>query len=76
MLFEFEDSTLQPIYEKVNSGTRLSYDDGVTLWKTHDLLGVGYMANMVREKLNGNKTYFIHNRHIIPTNVCVLSCQF
>ena len=48
MLFEFEDSTLQPIYEKVNSGTRLSYDDGVTLWKTHDLLGVGYMANMVR----------------------------
>jgi len=76
MLFEFEDSTLEPIYEKVNAGTRLSYEDGVTLWKTHDLLGVGYMANMVREKLNGNKTYFIHNRHINPTNVCVLSCQF
>jgi aminodeoxyfutalosine synthase len=76
MLFEFEDSTLQPIYEKVTSGTRLSYEDGVTLWKTHDLLGVGYMANIVRERLNGDKTYFIHNRHINPTNVCVLSCQF
>ena len=31
MLFEFEDSTLEPIYEKVNAGTRLSYEDGVTL---------------------------------------------
>ena len=76
MLFEFEDSTLEPIYEKVNAGTRLSYEDGVTLWKTHDLLGVGYMANMVRERLNGNKTYFIHNRHINPTNICIHSCQF
>ncbi len=76
MLFEFEDSTLQPIYEKVMSGTRLSYEDGVTLWQTPDLLGVGYMANIVRERLNGDKTYFIHNRHINPTNVCVLSCQF
>ena len=34
------------------------------------------MANIVRERLNGDKTYFIHNRHINPTNVCVLSCQF
>ncbi len=76
MLFEFEDSALKPVYEKVNAGTRLSFDDGVTLWKTHDLLGVGYMANLVREKLNGNKTYFIHNRHINPTNICIHSCQF
>ena len=76
MLFEFEDPTLQPIYKKVMAGARLSYEDGVTLWKTHDLLGVGYMANIVRERLNGDKTYFIHNRHINPTNVCVLSCQF
>lgn len=76
MLFEFEDSTLKPIYEKVRAGTRLSYEDGVTLWKTPDLLGVGYMANIVRERLNGDKTYFIHNRHINPTNICVHSCQF
>jgi aminodeoxyfutalosine synthase len=76
MLFKFEDSTLEPIYEKVIAGTRLSYEEGVTLWKTHDLLGVGYMANIVREKLNGDKTYFIHNRHINPTNICILSCQF
>jgi aminodeoxyfutalosine synthase len=76
MLFEFEDSALLPIHKKVIAGTRLSYEDGVTLWQTHDLLGVGYMANWVRERLNGDKTYFIHNRHINPTNVCVLSCQF
>ncbi len=76
MLFEFEDPTLQPVFEKVKAGTRLSYEEGVTLWKTHDLLGVGYMANLVRERLNGDKTYFIHNRHINPTNICVHSCQF
>ena len=69
-------NNLEPIYEKVMARARLSYEDGVTLWKTHDLLGVGYMANIVRERLNGDKTYFIHNRHINPTNVCVLSCQF
>ena len=76
MLFEFEDSALEPIFEKVKAGTRLSYEDGVTLWQTPDLLGVGYMANLVRERLNGNRTYFIHNRHINPTNICIHSCQF
>jgi aminodeoxyfutalosine synthase len=76
MLFEFEDSTLKPVFEKVKAGLRLSYEDGVTLWQTPDLLGVGYMANLVRERLNGDKTYFIHNRHINPTNICIHSCQF
>ena len=57
MLFEFEDSTLEPIYEKVSAGTRLSYEDGVTLWKTQDLLGVGYMANIVRERKWGQDLF-------------------
>ncbi len=76
MLFEFEDKNLSPIYEKVRAQERLSLEDGVTLWKTPDLLGVGYLANKVRERLNGDDTYFIHNRHINPTNICIHSCQF
>jgi len=66
---------LQPIAEKVFAGERLSFDDGVTLYDSPDLLGVGYLANHVREKLNGNTTYFNVNRHINPTNVCVASCK-
>ena len=76
MVFEFEDKDLNPIYDKVSAKERLSLEDGVTLWKSPDLLGVGYLANQVRERMNGDTTYFIHNRHINPTNICIHSCQF
>ncbi|QPJ65721.1 MAG: aminofutalosine synthase MqnE [Candidatus Nitrohelix vancouverensis] len=76
MLFEFEDKALEPIAEKTRRGERLSFDDGVALWNSPDLLGVGYLANMVRERMHGDRTYFIHNRHINHTNICVNSCQF
>jgi aminodeoxyfutalosine synthase len=72
---EFDDSGLYPILEKVDSGERLSFDDGVALYNTPDLLGVGYLANLVRERLHGNVTYFNVNRHINPTDVCVASCR-
>lgn len=71
----FEDQRLKPILEKVQAGTRLSFDDGVTLYRSPDILAVGYMANMVRERLHGNVTYFNVNRHINPTDVCVASCR-
>src|SRR6266542_1683921 len=70
-----EDSRLKPILEKVHAGERLSYDDGVALYRTTDLLAVGYMANLVREKLHRDITYFNVNRHINPTDVCVASCR-
>ena len=70
-----EDQRLGPILDKVRSGTRLSYEDGLTLYRTPDLLAVGYMANLVRERLHGNVTYFNVNRHINPTDVCVASCR-
>ena len=76
MLFNFEDLNLQTLEKKIRAEERLSFDDGVILWNSFDLLGVGYLANIVRERIHGNDTYFIHNRHINPTNVCVLSCQF
>jgi len=76
MLFEFEDKNLLGIEEKVRAEERLSFDDGVTLWNSFDLLGVGYLANIVRDRMHGNQTYFIHNRHINHTNICVNTCQF
>ncbi len=70
-----EDQRLLPILEKVQRGERLAFDDGVALYRSHDLLALGYMANLVREKLHGDTTYFNVNRHINPTDVCVASCR-
>ena len=71
----FDDPRLIPIRTKVEAGERLSFDDGLTLFRTTDILGVGYLANIVRERLHGNRTYFNVNRHINPTDVCVASCR-
>jgi aminodeoxyfutalosine synthase len=70
-----DDPRLRPVLEKVAAGQRLSYDDGVALYRTSDILSVGYMANLVRERLHGSTTYFNVNRHINPTDVCVASCR-
>ncbi|MGA8029124.1 MAG: aminofutalosine synthase MqnE [Bryobacteraceae bacterium] len=70
-----EDRSLNPIFEKVESGKRLSYEDGVTMFRSSDILALGYMANLVRERLHGDVTYFNVNRHINPTDVCVASCR-
>jgi len=70
-----EDASLLPILRKVEEGIRLDREDGLALYRSPDLLAVGYMANRVRERLHGNVTYFNVNRHINPTNVCVASCR-
>src|SRR5436305_304352 len=75
MLVQFDDPRLTPIRQKVEAGERLSFDDGVALYRTNDILAVGYLANIVRERLHGNRTYFNVNRHINPTDVCVASCR-
>ena len=56
-------------------GERLSFDDGVALYRSGDILAVGWLANLVRERLHGDIAYFNVNRHINPTNVCVASCR-
>ncbi|MBZ5602934.1 MAG: aminofutalosine synthase MqnE [Acidobacteriia bacterium] len=71
----FEDQRLQRIREKLDAGERLNYEDGVALYRSPDLLGVGWLANRVREQKHGNKTFFNVNRHINPTDVCVASCR-
>src|SRR5687767_786054 len=70
------DPTLAPVAEKVTAGEVLSHDDGVALYRSRDLHGIGRLANHVREKLHGDKTYYNRNRHINYTNVCALSCKF
>jgi aminodeoxyfutalosine synthase len=74
-MIEIEDSRLRPIWEKVSAGARLSYEDGVALFRSPDILALGAMANAVRERLHGDTTYFNVNRHINPTDVCVASCR-
>jgi aminodeoxyfutalosine synthase len=72
------DPALRPIAEKVAAGTRLSDADGVTLFETPDLLGVGHLANAANEAQHGSRVYFAANQHINPTNVCILrkTCVF
>lgn len=73
--FQTDDSRLLPICDKVLSGQRLSAADALTLYRTGDILAVGWLANYVREKMHGDRTYFNVNRHINPTNVCVAACR-
>jgi aminodeoxyfutalosine synthase len=73
--FQTDDSRLRPIAEKVQSQERLSAEDALALYRTSDVLAVGWLANQVRERMHGDKTYFNVNRHINPTNVCVAACR-
>ena len=72
--FQTDDPALIPIARKVENGERLSFDDGLALYRSADILAVGWMANLVRERMHGDVAYFNVNRHINPTNVCVASC--
>jgi aminodeoxyfutalosine synthase len=64
------------IRERVYNGSRLSFEDGVFLDRHADLHTLGELANVVRERKNGNVTYFNVNEHLNPTNVCVYRCTF
>jgi len=72
----FQDPFLAKIQEKLDAGERLDHDDGIRMFRTPDLLGLGWLANRVREQLHGNKTYFNINRHINYSNICVTRCKF
>ncbi len=70
-----DDRRLEPILEKVQAGERLRFEDGLTLYRSSDLLAIGWLANLARERKSGNVTWFNVNRHINPTNVCVAACK-
>lgn len=69
-------SPLRNIAQKVLNGERITFDEGVTLYKEAELGFLGVLANFVREKKNAKRVYFNHNFHVEPTNVCVYSCSF
>ena len=77
-LNRLSDRALQPIAEKLAAGQRLDDADGLTLYHTPDLLGVGALADAVNRAKHGNVVTFAANQHINPTNVCILrkTCVF
>ena len=64
------------IYEKVLNGERIDEQQALTLFRSNDLNSLGQIANVVRERKNGNRATYILNRYINYSNICVLSCQF
>jgi aminodeoxyfutalosine synthase len=70
------DRRMVEIRNKVEAGTRLSFDDGLHLDRHADLFMLGELANLVRERKNGDRTYYNVNTHLNPTNVCVYRCTF
>lgn len=69
-------SDIAHIAKKVESGERLTEQDGLHLYTTPDLLAVGALANMVNRQRNHDRVYFVQNRHINPTNICAFYCNF
>jgi aminodeoxyfutalosine synthase len=70
------DTRLNAIRAMVEAGERLSFDDGVYLDEEADVLALGELANLVRERKHGNRAYYNVNEHLNPTNVCVYRCTF
>lgn len=67
---------LGPILEKVHTGERLTLEDGRLLYNHPNILALGYLANIVRERKNGNQAFFIYNQHINYSNICTNLCKF
>jgi len=67
---------LRTIHDKVLRGERLSFDDGVALFRSRALMPVGALAQVVRTRKSGNTAYFVRNMHLNPTNVCTVDCKF
>ncbi len=67
---------LKAIAEKVMNGKRISPEEGLLLYEKGELGFSGALANSIREKLHGSKTYFNRNFHVEPTNICVFDCKF
>jgi aminodeoxyfutalosine synthase len=70
----FRRSPLAPLAEKALAGERLTFEDGLTLFSTTDFLGLGRLANLVRERRHGNLAYYNVNRYLNPTNLCWVDC--
>lgn len=72
----FSSSELRDIAEKVESGERLTFEDGVRLYRSKELTALGYLADAVRRKRHGKKVFFNNYLNLNPTNVCTIGCLF
>jgi len=72
------DPALAPIADKIERGERITQEEGVTLFATNDLIGLGHMADRVNQAKHGKRVTFAANQHINPTNICTLrkTCVF
>lgn len=72
----FEEAGLGAIFDKVESRVRLTTEDGLRLYQCDDILAIGYLADKVRNRINGDNAYFIYNQHINYSNICTNLCKF
>ena len=70
------EAGLEDIHGKAVAGERLSADDGRRLYQHENLPAIGFLANLVRERLHGERVYFVRNQHLNYTNICNKSCLF
>lgn len=71
----YSKTTLKDIFDKVKFKKRLSFDDGLRLLKSDDILSLGYLANSIKEERFGGDVFFINNMNINPTNICLNKCK-
>jgi aminodeoxyfutalosine synthase len=69
-------TALASIAEKVEAGERLSFDDGMQLYASNDVLALGKLADTVNRRLNHGAVYYVQNHRITPTNICAFHCNF
>lgn len=75
-MINFRDKNLISVWEKVQRGEELTFEDGITLYNSSDLTSIGKMAHWLQREKSGDAVYFVVNQKIEPTNICVLSCKF
>ncbi|MHB2020859.1 MAG: radical SAM protein, partial [Candidatus Xenobia bacterium] len=73
---QLTDDGLQDIAAKVQAGQRLTLEEGVRLYTTRHVDKVFALANLVRERKNGNKAFYVINMHLNYSNICTDTCMF
>jgi len=73
---QVSDSNLLPVLKKVVAGERLNKSDGLSVFNSNDLIGIGQLADYVRKSRHQDIAYYIYNQHLNYTNVCSNRCRF
>jgi aminodeoxyfutalosine synthase len=69
-------SLFKNVFKKIQDQKRLSFEEGVQLFKSTDILTIGRMAHQVRERMHGRRAFYARNLHLNPTNICSTRCEF